>query len=133
MKKLIALSFTAFLLTSCYIDSIESRYDSRDRITGSYEVEEYSETYDDYTYYSFRVSKSSYRDEVYFNNFYGADIRIYAVVSNDRITIPFQEENGYEIEGVGTIRGSEIHLSYTVKDLYDHSYTDYCETVAWME
>jgi hypothetical protein len=133
MKTLISLCITAFLLTSCYVETIEPRYDSRDAIVGDYEAEEYSETYDDFTYYSFRIVKSSYIDEIYFNNFYGVDIRIHAIIDYDQITIPFQVKDGYEVEGTGTIYGDEIRLNYYVKDQYSNTRRDYCETVAWRE
>ena len=133
MKTLISLLLTAFFLASCTFYDVEPRYDSRDRIVGRYEVEEYSETYDDFTYYDLRVSKSGYEREIYFNNFYGADLRIHAYLDSDRITIPFQVVDGYEVRGNGTVFGNEINLSYSVKDIYNNTRTDYCETQLWLE
>jgi hypothetical protein len=133
MKTLITLLFTAIFLASCTFYDVEPRYDSRDRIVGRYEVEEYSETYDDYTYYDLRISKSSYDREIYLSNFYGAEIRVYAYLDYDKVTIPYQVVNGYEVEGVGTVLGNEISFSYRVKDVYNNTRTDFCETQARLE
>jgi hypothetical protein len=78
-----------------------------------------------------RISKSRYDREDYIDNYYAADIRIYAIVSFDDIRIPFQIVNGYEIEGSGTLYRNELNLKYRVKDRYDRSVADYCETVGW--
>jgi hypothetical protein len=133
MKTLILLFITAFLLTSCYVETIEPRYDHRDAIVGAYEVEEYSETYDEFVYYSIRVGKSSRYDEIYFNNFYGVDVRVYAILDNGYFSIPFQIIDGYEVEGSGNFDGDEIQMDYYVKDTFSGTRRDYCETVAWRE
>jgi hypothetical protein len=127
------IPFTALLLfaSSCTFYDVEPEYDHRDKFVGYYDVEEYSETYGDYTYYEMRITRSRYEREIYLDNFYAADLRVYATVSFDDIRIPFQVVDGYEIEGTGSLRYDELTLSYRVKDLYDHSVSDYCETVAW--
>jgi hypothetical protein len=130
MKRLFLLLTPIVLLTSCYFEEVQPRYDDRDRIVGYYDVEEYSNTYHDLTYYSFRVGKSGYHDEIYIDNFYAADIRVYARISYNTITIHSQVVNGYEVEGTGTIFGNEIELNYRVRDRYNNSYTDFCETTA---
>ena len=131
MKKLIYL-FLLIGLSSCEFYYLEPVYRERERILGSYDVEEYSETYNDYTHYSIWIDKSySHSNEIYIENFYGADIRVYATISYDRITIPRQVVNGYEIEGVGTVYGDEIDFSYSVRDLYSGTRTDFCEATAW--
>jgi len=131
MKNLIFFSALLVFATSCTFYDVEPRYDDRDKFVGYYDVEEYSETYGDYTYYEIRVTRSRYEREVYLNNFYAADIRVYANVSYDNIRIPFQVVDGYEIEGSGTLYRDQLNLSYRVKDLYNQSVSDYCETVAW--
>jgi len=131
MKKLMFLSALAVLTGSCTFYDVEPRYDHRDKFVGYYDVEEYSKTYRDYTYYEMGVSRSPRDGELFLDNFYAADIRVYAIVSFDDIRIPFQVVNGYEIEGVGTLYRDEIKLTYRVKDLYDNSISDFCETVAW--
>jgi hypothetical protein len=133
MKTFVALCFVALSFSACTIENVEPRFDPRDRIVGHYEVEEYSETYRDFTYYSLHISKSGYSNEIWLDNFYAADISVYAVLNHDRITIPYQVKDGYEIEGVGTIYGNEIDLNYSVRDRYNNSRTDFCETKAWLE
>ena len=134
MKALIFAMFSALMLTSCFVDDdIETRYDYRDKVVGYYEVEEYSQTFDDMTYYDINISRSSHRDEVWIDNFYAADISVYAIVTYDRIRIPFQVVDGFEVEGSGVVRGSRIDFTYSVKDRYNHSATDFCETTAWQD
>ena len=135
MKALIFAMVSALMLTSCFVDdSVETRYDYRDNVVGYYEVEEYSQTFNDMTYYDINIfSRSSHRDEVWIDNFYAADISVYAVVTYDRIRIPFQIVDGYEIEGSGVVRNSSIDFTYSVKDRYNHAATDFCETTAWLD
>ena len=132
MKRLFLFVISVLALSSCTFYDVEPRYDSRDHLVGTYQMKEYSETYNDYTYYSIYISKSNYSArEIYFDNFYAADIRIYAVLEFDKLRIPHQVVDGYEVEGVGTIQGSDLSLNYRVKDLYSNTYTDFCETTAW--
>ena len=131
MKKLILFAVLIVFASSCTFYDVEPRYDSREKFLGYYDVEEFSETYNDVTYYEMRISKSRYDREIYLDNFYAADLRVYATVSFDDIRIPFQIVDGYEIEGSGTLHRDELNLSYRVKDIYDNSIADYCETVAW--
>jgi len=130
MKRMLPVVALLLLLSACDVYVVEPRYDPRDKITGQYDVEEYSDTYNDLTYYSFYVTKSGYSREIRIDNFYASDIRVYAYLDYDKVTIPYQVVDGYEIEGVGTVYGSYIKLSYRVKDVYNNSYTDFCETEA---
>ena len=130
MKRLFLFGLLALVISGCDFYVVEPAYDSRDRITGHYDAEEYSETYNDRIYYSIYIAKSASRDRVYIDNFYGSDIRVFAIVDYDRITIPYQVVDGYEIEGVGTFYGHYLSLNYRVKDIYNNSYTDFCETEA---
>jgi hypothetical protein len=133
MKKAIPFFVLICAMSACTFYDVEPRYDNTEKFVGYYDVEEFSETYNDITNYTMRISKSAYRDEVYLNNFYGADLRVYATVSYDEIRIPFQVVDGYEIEGTGSIFRDELTLDYRVKDLYDNSISDYCQTTAWRE
>ncbi len=133
MKKVFGFVVFAVLATSCTFYNYESELDRRDRIVGYYEVEEYSETYDGYSWYSINISKGRYYDELVINNFYGVGIGVYARLDFDKLVIPLQVRDGYEIEGVGRIFGNEIEFSYYVKDLYSNTFTDFCETVAWLD
>ncbi len=124
--------FALLLLASCNVYYAEPRYDSRDQIVGSYDAEEYSDTYDESIYYSMIVSKSSHAsDEIYLNNFCGSNIRVYAYLDYNSITIPFQIVDGYEIEGVGHISESDLSLSYRVKDRISNTRTDFCDTMLY--
>lgn len=131
MKKLIPFVAVAVFASACNFYDVEPRYDYRDRFVGYYDVEEFSQTYGETTYYDMHISKSHFDDEIYLDNFYAADIRVYAIVSFDEVRIPFQNVDGYEIEGSGSVYHGELSLTYRVKDTYNHSVTDYCETMAW--
>jgi hypothetical protein len=131
MKRLLPLVILALAVTSCNFYDVEPRYDARDKVVGRYDVEEYSETYNQYSTYSIYVRKAGYSREIYIDNFYASNIRVYAYLDYDRITIPYQIVEGYEIEGAGTVYGSSISMHYRVKDTYTNSYTDFCETDAW--
>lgn len=129
MKRFMFAALFLGALTSCEVNFLESPYDRRDHVTGYYDVEEYSQTFDDYTYYSLRVTKDSYSQGViYLDNFYAVGITVRAYLNYDDITIPYQVVDDYEIEGSGTFQGRHIDLSYRVKDLYNHAPSDYCNT-----
>jgi hypothetical protein len=134
MKALIFAMVSALMLTSCFYDeSVNSSYDYRDNVVGYYEVEEYSQTFNDKTYYDIDITRSGYRDEVIIHNFYASDISIRATVNYERIRIPYQVVDGFEIEGSGIVRGDRIDFTYSVKDRYNHTATDFCETTAWLD
>lgn len=133
-RSLTLLVFAAILLTACdvyYVDT-EQPYRSRDRITGRHNVDEYSETFNEFIEYSVYISPAANAYEVYIDNFYGAGITVVASVSYSSITIPWQVVNGYEIEGAGTIHNSrEITFNYRVRDRYAGGPTDFCSTTFW--
>jgi hypothetical protein len=121
-------------LSACEFYYVEPRYDHRDKIVGSHQVEEYSETYNDYTYYSIQIGRlGQYGDEIFIDNFYGVGIRVCALYANGKITIHRQTINGYEVEGVGTVYSHDIEFHYSVRDKYANTRTDYCEALAWRE
>jgi hypothetical protein len=131
MIRLLPILLIALIATSCDVYVPEPRYDVRDKVVGRYDVEEYSETYNQVTAYSIYIGRSRYNREIYIDDFYASNIRVYAYLDYDRITIPFQIINGYEVEGAGTVYGSSISMHYRVKDTYTNSYADFCETDAW--
>jgi len=132
MKTKVILIALIALLSSCNLMLIEPVYDDRDRITGSYQVEEYSQTYHEYARYFISIRKTGAYDEVILENFYNAGINVRAHVVYDKIYIYRQRVNGYEIEGVGTYYGDEMEFSYQVRDTYSYNLpTDYCKATAW--
>ena len=131
MIRLLPIVLIALIVSGCDVYVAEPRYDARDKVIGRYDVEEYSETYNQISAYSIYVRKTGYNREIYIENFYASNIRVYAYLDYDRITIPFQIVDGYEVEGAGTVYGSSLSMHYRVKDTYTNSYSDFCETDAW--
>jgi hypothetical protein len=116
-------------LSACefyYLDPVPV-YDNRDSVIGRYDVDEYSETFNDHVSYSVYIKLGRYSDEIYIDNFYDVNVRVHATLVGGRITIRRQTINGYEIEGVGTIYGGEIDFHYSVRDHYSNVSTDFCE------
>jgi hypothetical protein len=96
-------------LSACEFYYHDPVYSSRDRIIGRYDMEEYSETFRDVTRYTLWIERSSRgADAIWIDNFYASNIRVRAHISYDRITIPRQTVNGYDVEGVGSIFGNRI-------------------------
>jgi hypothetical protein len=131
MKKLFFVSMLVLMAAGCDID-VEPRYDPAVRVTGSYQVEEYSLTYDEYTSYDIRIYQNGY-NRVLISNFYGIDIDVDAEVRGNVLIIPFQVREGYEIEGRATIDINELHFSYSVRDTYEYrGPRNYCDAEAWI-
>jgi hypothetical protein len=104
------------------------------RVEGRYSVSDYSETYNSYIHYTIWIEASNRStQEVRIDNFYGANIRVYATVSYNKITIWRQTVNGYTVEGTGTVYGNEISFTYSVRDYRSNSRTDFCEATAWRD
>jgi hypothetical protein len=121
----------SLFLAGCYIDN-EPAYDPALRVVGSYWVEEYSHTFDEFTEFEIRVYQNG-TSRVVITNFYGADLDVNASVSGNTIYIPFQVRNGYEVEGRGTFANGDLQLEYTVRDTYDsHWVRNVCDADAWM-
>lgn len=128
--KFLMLAMVLFL-TSCEI-IIEPVFDDRDRLVGSYRVEEYSQTFNDYGKFTIYIRKAGgYNSDVIVENFYNANLDVRAEVVNGKIYISKQYVDGYEVEGVGTVYFDEIRFSYRVRDTYYYKPTDFCEATAW--
>lgn len=132
MKAIVPLALL-ITMSACNLYVIEPRYDYRDKITGHYSVDEYSETYRDYAYYGIHIYAGQGRDGIYIENLYGTGLRVRAYVSYDRITIPYQIVSGYEFEGSGRIHGRALDLNYSVYDLYTGGPVDILDADAWPE
>lgn len=132
MKTKMLLLFTALALMSCEIMIVEPVYDERDRILGTYQVDEYSQTYNDYGQFTIYIRKTlGNTNDVVIENFYNANVQVRATVLDGKLYISRQLVNGYEIEGVGTIYFDEIKFTYRVRDTYYNKPTDFCEATAW--
>jgi hypothetical protein len=131
MNKIAVFTLLIFSCSACTIDNNnDPHYDQRNNIVGYYDVEEYSQSYNDVTYYSMQISKGRNYNEIILHDVYADGLRVSAIVNYDRITIPFQVVNGYEIDGTGTVYGSKINLDYRVKDRVNNARTDYCQATA---
>jgi hypothetical protein len=135
MKRSLLFLVVLISLASCdtYIIDNQVPVRSRDRIIGSHYAEEYSETYHEYYEYNVWISSGSRSNEVYIENLYIDGLSVYATVSYDAISIPFQVIDGYEFEGAGTIYNDQIGLNYYVRDRYEGTRKDFCETTLWRD
>ncbi|MEN8249345.1 MAG: hypothetical protein ABFS32_10475 [Bacteroidota bacterium] len=135
MKKVILFSVLAFL-ASCDIYLIEEPvpWDDRDMFIGDYRVEEYSQTTDRVFVYDITVEKAWNRDkEIRIRNFYGVGLDVYGLVNGERLTIPLQEVDGYEIEGTGKVRGEKLELTFVARDLYERPvFADFVDAEGWL-
>jgi len=131
MKSLILSIPVIIILSSCEINVVQPYYDVRNQVVGSYSMKEYSNTYNDFVYYDLSISKTQYdQNQIILYNFYAAGISINAWFDGGHVTIPQQTVNGYRVEGVGTYQGNGLTFNYSVKDLYENSVTDFCESTA---
>ena len=134
MKRLLPFALM-LILASCDIYLIEdpNAWDDRDLFIGSYQVEEYSQTTDRLFTYNIRVKKSCCRDgEVKITNFYGSDLTVYGYVQSNRLTIPLQQTDGYEIEGTGKMVNGRLIVTFFARDIYAYpTFTDFVDMEAW--
>jgi hypothetical protein len=119
-----------FLFTGCQI-VVEEVYSPASRLVGTYEVDEWSETYELQAYFDIYIHDDPYStDIIYINNFYDSGIKVWARVTGSRVRIPLQTAGPYEIEGSGSYYAGELNIDYSVRDLYSHTaYPDYCNAI----
>lgn len=105
----------AVFFSGCTSDS----EDERSSFLGRYEVEEYSQvTYAQRPGYEVIIRSDQGTEEfVIISNFYNMDFDAEARVDGQRLIIPSQAHNFYEVEGEGVLRGSVITLHYTVSSV----------------
>lgn len=133
MKKVLLGIAVLALISSCDVYIQEDIYDPRDRFTGRFDTEEYSETLDAFSYYDVFIVKDAdpYSNVIYLRNFYGADIEVFGEVNGSKLTIPRQRIGYYVIEGIGSLDFGELVMSYTVEDTDPASrFVDFCSTVS---
>jgi hypothetical protein len=123
------------LFTGCIVDlEFGDLYDERNVYLGWYEVEEYSEASSTTFLYDITITKSRYDDNVvWIDNFYDANIRVFAEVNGYSLYIPAQRVDYFEIEGRGTMYGGdELSITYTVREnVIGPDYVDFLSSVAW--
>ena len=133
MKKILPGIFTLLLVSSCHLMIVEEfPYDDRDNFTGRFEAEEYSETYDGFTYYDVTILRDSDHNSsvIYLRNFYGLGFEVYAEVYGDKLTIPRQRINDIIIQGTGRLDYDDILLTYSIDSRQSgNRYVEFCNTV----
>lgn len=118
-------------LSACHVEVINP-YDPRDAFVGTYDVEEYSETYWETTYYGVDIYKSSYEPNVvWIDNFYGIGLEVAGQVDGTRLRIPPQRIGDYDIEGQGYLDGNgNVQLFFTlVERRFFNDRVDNCDAV----
>ena len=135
MKKILLFG-TILFLAGCEIYIFDEQYvewDDRDLFVGSYRVEEYSQTTEQFYTYDMHIQKSCcQQQEIRISNFYGVGLDIYAVVYENRITIPLQKSKGYEIEGTGKMTSERLVLTFIARDLNARIvFTDFVDAEGW--
>ena len=133
MKKYLLGVFVLLFISSCEILVVEEYpYDVRENFIGRFDAEEYSETFDEFTYYDVRILRDGGLGSpvVYLRNFYGLGIEVYAEVYGDKLTIPTQRIDGYIIQGTGRLDYEDIVLTYSVESTErGNRYIEFCNTV----
>jgi len=133
MKKLLLFGAILFL-GGCEIYVFEEPHvDDRNLFIGTYHVDEYSQVTEQSYTYSMTIQKSCCNSrEIKINNFYGVGISVRAIVNDNRLTIPLQLVNGYEIDGTGKMLYDKLVLTYIVRDLNGGPvFTDFVEANGW--
>jgi hypothetical protein len=111
-------------------------FDQRDLVTGTYDIDEYSETEGLSFNYNLEIYKSvRYHKSVIIYNLYDSGSEVIADIYDNgrKIKIPRQLIHGLEFEGAGTLYGSgELSLIYTVHDKNSHDYfVDFLSATGW--
>lgn len=118
---LLVLFVLLVFASSCEKDEV-----SRNDFTGRYDLTETSTTQGSTRNYEINIRRSNQgSDQVTIENFYGAGITINATLSNSRITIAQQESGDFIVEGIGSLSGSDLSLTYDVQSK-GTSIIDYC-------
>lgn len=119
--RLLAFFVLAGIVAACNKDEV-----SRNDFTGRYDLTETSLTQSSTRNYEINIRRSSQaNDQVTIDNFYGAGITVNATLSNSRMTIPAQEAGGFTVQGIGSLNGSDLNLTFDVQST-GTSIVDYC-------
>jgi hypothetical protein len=118
--------WSVFIALISLVSACKDEEVSRNDFTGRYELTETSNTQNSTRTYEINIKKSSQGDnQVTIENFYGAGITVNATLSNSRITIPAQESGDFTIDGIGSLNGSDLTLTFDVQSK-GTSIIDYC-------
>ncbi len=115
-----------FIALVSFLPACKDEEVSRNDFTGRYDLTETSTTQNSTRTYEINIKKSSQGDnQVTIENFYGAGITVNATLSNSRIIIAQQESGNFTVDGIGSLSGSELTLTYDVQSK-GTSIIDYC-------
>lgn len=131
MKTIRILLFFGILFFSACQIIVEERVNFADFYTGTYEADEWSESMAIQSYFNIYIYADRFdRDIVYIDNFYNADMEIYAEINGYKLRIPRQIAGYYEVEGIGSLNGDQLTMDYSVRDIDNYSnYIDYCHAI----
>jgi len=118
------------LITGCHI-IVEEVYSPASRLVGSYEVDEWSDTYAAQAYFNIFINDDpNSPDIIYISNFYDSGIEVWGTVNGSRVRIPIQVAGPYEIGGSGSYYAGELNIDYSVRDVYSHAgIVDFCNAI----
>jgi len=132
MKTLVFVS-AILLLASCdvyYVDPVPV-YDPRDQFVGTFDISEYSSTYDEYWEYGVSIYKSN-GNQIVIQNFYNSDLNVYGYVNGMNVKVPWQNVDGFELQGSGYVSGTKLIINYKVRDTYSQGGAwDFCDATGW--
>ena len=126
IPRLLLLFLVCALFASCNKDG----QNDRDQFLGRYEVEEYSHrSLGHREDYEVRIDRDPQREnQVIIYNFYNLGLEVSAEVEGRTLVVPVQVHNFFEVEGEGSLSGSEITLHYTIRSVLESS--DFCDDLA---
>jgi len=136
MKKYLLFA-VLIIMAGCDIYIVDEPYvvyDDRDMFVGNYHINEFSQTTEQSYNYNVHILKSCCdTQEIRITNFYGSELEVYALVNDNRLTIPLQRVDGYEIEGTGKMDYDKLVFTFVVRDLYAYPvFTDFVDAEGWM-
>ncbi len=125
-RRLILFSLVCALFVSCNKDD----ENDRNQFLGRYEVEEYSHRMLGHREdYEVRIDRDpQWENRVIVHNFYNLGLEVYAEVDGRTLIVPVQVHNFFEVEGEGSLSGSEITLYYTIRSVLESS--EFCDDLA---
>jgi hypothetical protein len=117
MIRTLKLTYLSGLLILAGLSSCDKEdADPRDAFTGTYTATEKSYVTESTTVYEIKIVKSGEDDNfVRIQNFYNAKIEVEAEITGGKLTIAQQTVNTFQVEGLGSLNGGELNLTYKVQ------------------